>query len=99
MIKPKDQIVWRKKGDLLVVLDTGSGAYYTLNSTAMDLWIGLVEEGGTLETVVGRIAAKYGEAPTMAQVEADCRKMLAEWQSTGLVEEASAPPSPPAPAA
>jgi hypothetical protein len=93
MIKAKDQIVWRKKGDLLVVLDTGSGAYFTLNATAMDLWIGVVEEGGGLEAVAGRIAEKYGEAPVRAQVEADCRRMLGEWQSAGLVEEASQAPT------
>lgn len=93
MIKPKDQIVWRKKGELLVVLDTGSGAYFTLNATAMDLWVGVVEEGGALETVAEGIAAKYGEVPAREQVVADCRRMLAEWQSAGLVVEAPSTPT------
>lgn len=87
MIKPKDQVVWRKKGDLLVVLDTASGCYFTLNASAMDLWLGLLEEGVTLAQVVERIAAKFAEPPAAEQVEADCRRMLAEWQSSGLVEE------------
>jgi hypothetical protein len=88
MIKPKDQVVWRKKGDLLVVLDTASGCYFTLNATAMDLWLGLVEEGGTLTQVAERLAAKFGDPPAPEQVMADCQRMLAEWQSSGLVEEA-----------
>jgi hypothetical protein len=93
MIKPKDQIVWRKKGELLVVLDTGSGAYYTLNATAMDLWVGVVEEGGALEAVAETIAGRYPEAPAREQVVADCRRMLTEWQSAGLVEEAPSAPT------
>ena len=87
MTKPKDQVVWRKKGDLLVVLDTASGSYFTLNATAMDLWLAMVEEGATLPAAAERIAAKFTEPPSVEQVEADCRKMLDEWQSQGLVEE------------
>jgi hypothetical protein len=92
MIKPKDHVVWRKKGDLLVVLDTASGSYFTLNATAMDLWLGLLEEGRGLDAVARGIRDKFTEPPAIEQVEADCRKMLDEWQSQGLVEEVAGEP-------
>ena len=90
MIKSKEHVVWRQKADLLVVLDTESGCYFTLNATAMALWLGMVEGGATLEEAVERIASRYPEAPARERVEGDCRRMLTEWREAGLVEEAPA---------
>jgi hypothetical protein len=86
MWKSKEHVVWRAKGDLLVVLDTVSGHYYTLNETAVDLWRGLFEEMKSLEAVLSNIQARYADAPELPQVEADCRESLAYWASEGLIE-------------
>ena len=90
MISAKHHVVWRQKADLLVVLDTESGRYFTLNATAMQLWLAVFERGASLEQDAERMVALYGEGPSRAQVEADCRGMLGEWREAGLVEEKDA---------
>ena len=49
MWKVKEHIVWRQKKDMLVVLDSLSGHYYTLNPVAMDLWLGCFADNKPLE--------------------------------------------------
>lgn len=87
MLKTKDHVVWRKKQDLLVVLDTDSGHYYTLNPTAMDLWLGLIQDGKPLEEVLQEIRDKYADPPSLDQLQDDCRSIMDEWISNGLVSE------------
>ena len=89
MWKAKEHVAWRIKGDLLVVLDTVSGHYYTLNQTAVDLWRGLFDEKLGLQAVLSRIQARYPDAPALAALEADCRESLAYWVAEGLIEPAA----------
>jgi len=86
MWKSKEHVVWRIKGDLLVVLDTVSGHYYTLNEVAVALWRGLFEQKKTFEAVLGDIQSLYPDAPERAQLEADCQESLAYWTAEGLIE-------------
>jgi hypothetical protein len=88
--KSKEHVVWRIKGDLLVVLDTVSGHYYTLNETAVALWRGLFVEGKAFETVISDIGSCYPDAPTLAQVEAECRETLDYWAAEKLIEQTGA---------
>jgi Coenzyme PQQ synthesis protein D (PqqD) len=90
MWKSKEHVVWRTKGDLLVILDTVSGHYYTLNEVAVHLWRGLFEEKKILEAVLGEIKTRYVDAPEREELEADCRASLAFWAAEGLVEQSSA---------
>jgi len=87
MWKAKENVVWRIKGDLLVVLDTVSGHYYTLNETAVDLWRGLFEEKKCLEDVISGIQSRYPDAPEAALLKADCRESLDYWIAEKLIEQ------------
>ena len=87
MWKSKEHVVWRIKGDLLVILDTVSGHYYTLNETAVDLWRGLFEEKKSFEAVISGIQSRYTDVPEICGLEADCRESLAYWASEGLIEQ------------
>ena len=89
MLKSKQQVVWRSKGDLLVVLDTVSGHYYTLNQVAAMLWRGLFEKNQSLPGVVEEMVVTYPSGPTPAQIDLDCREAIAFWTQEGLVEEIS----------
>lgn len=87
MLKAKEKIVWRKKKELLVILDTESGNYYTLNETAQDLWMSFIVGGEALEDSVNEIAGNYAEPPPADQVMADCKIIIEDWKDNGLVEE------------
>lgn len=84
--KSKEHVVWRIKGNLLVVLDTVSGHYYTLNEVAVDLWQGLFEEKKSFAAVLEGIRARYPDAPDAAQLESDCRASLDYWVAEKLIE-------------
>lgn len=87
MWRSKEHVVWRVKGDLLVVLDTVSGHYYTLNEVAVDLWRGLFEEKKSFEAVLNGIRSRYSDAPDAAQLELDCRESLDYWVAEKLIEQ------------
>lgn len=86
MWKLNEHVVWRVQGELLVVLDTVSGHYYTLNEVAVYLWRGLFEEKKSFETVMEAIRTSYPDAPDAAQLEADCRETIAYWMAEKLLE-------------
>jgi hypothetical protein len=86
MWKSKEHVVWRIKGELLVILDTVSGHYYTLNETAVDLWRGLFEEKQSFGAVLSSIQSRYTDAPKISGLEADCRESLDYWVAEGLIE-------------
>lgn len=87
MWKAKEHVVWRIKGDLLVVLDTVTGHYYTLNETAVELWRGLFEEKKSFEAALTNLQARYADAPEKSKLEADCRESLAYWAAEGLIKQ------------
>ena len=89
MLKAKEKVVWRKKKDLLVLLDTESGNYYTLNETAQDLWMAYIVNGQSLDMVIGDITKKYVESPSSEQIESDCQLLIEDWKKNELVEEAN----------
>ena len=87
--KAKEHVVWRVKGDLLVVLDTVSGHYYTLNEVAVELWRGLFDEKKSFQAVLEDIRAGFPDAPDAGQLEADCRESLDYWVAEKLIEPAA----------
>lgn len=87
MLKAKEKIVWRKKKELLVVLDTDSGKYFTLNETAQDLWMSHIVNGETLAKAAEELGSKFADTPPLENVIADCQKLIDEWVENGLVEE------------
>jgi hypothetical protein len=86
MWKVKEHIVWRQKNDMLVVLDTLSGHYYTLNPVAMDLWLGCFADNKPLETVISELTDKYTDAPDTREIKSDCLESLEYWQEEKLIE-------------
>lgn len=87
MYKAQEHIVHRKKGDLLVVLDTRNGHYYTFNTTAVDIWMDLVEGGKSIETVLTALQDKYDETPDEQQLRSEVDNLLQVWTARGLIEE------------
>jgi hypothetical protein len=90
MWKVKEHIVWRQKNDMLVVLDTLSGHYYTLNKAAMDLWLGCFADNKSLEIVISEISEKYLDTPDVQQVKSDCLESIEYWQKESLIETTQA---------
>jgi len=66
-----DEVVWREVGDDLVVLELSTSTYLTLNGSAKQLWIGLVD-GATVPELAERLTARYGitEEQALADTEA-----------------------------
>ena len=87
MLKVKKNIVWRKKKELLVLLDTVSGCYYTLNPTGQDLWLMHIVESQPLDRIIDRISAKYNNPPEREQIQMDCQKLIDNWKANKLIEE------------
>ena len=87
MLKAKEKIVWRKKKELLVILDTDSGHYFTLNETAQDLWMSHIVGGKTLEEAAAEIAGKYSDPPPVSEICRECGLIIVEWLENGLVED------------
>lgn len=86
VLKAKEKIVWRKKKDLLVILNTESGSYYTLNEVAQDLWMNHIVDGKDLEASVEKIADSYDGSPATEQIKDDCLKIIDEWKDSDMVE-------------
>src|SRR6478609_10667795 len=52
-------VVWSEVDNEVIVLDTSSGDFYSLNATASEVWKGL-ESDDTLDTIAARLSANYG---------------------------------------
>ncbi len=87
MFKPSENIVWRKKKKLLVLLDKKNGSYFTLNSTGQDLWLSHIVEGEPLHEVISNIQKKYANPPEEKQIIEDCHKLISEWHHNQLIEK------------
>ncbi len=88
---PKKDIVWRKKEDMIVLLNTTTGHYYTVNQTAATLWNGLVGEGMSLDEAVEKIHREYDDAPSRSVIRQECIRQAEEWKSENLIEEKPSP--------
>lgn len=58
VLKVRDEVVCKEIGDVCVILDLRSGAFYTLNETAGLFWK-LIGEGITAEEICVRITQQY----------------------------------------
>jgi len=83
----KSDVVWRKSKDTLVLLNTSSGLYYTVNPTGALLWSSLVEKGTSFDEAVSSIQQEFAGAPDAAAIRTDCARMLEEWKAEKLIEE------------
>lgn len=76
-------------GEDVVILDTASSTYYTLNAVGARIWL-LAQQGLTLNDIRAVLLDDYAvEAP---QLDADIREFLRQTQEWGLITVAPAVP-------
>lgn len=76
-----ENVIWSEMDGEVILLDTASGEFYSLNETATEAWQGL-ERGETLDQIAASFADKYG-VPA-AQAQADVAELIAELRALGL---------------
>jgi Coenzyme PQQ synthesis protein D (PqqD) len=74
-------LVWSELDDEIIVLDTSSGDFYSLNKTATEVWKAL-EAKTPVEQIAAGLASRYGIDP--AQAMADVLELTREFQDLGL---------------
>jgi len=65
-----DDVVWREAGDELVVLELTTTTYLTLNGTAKQLWLGLLD-GATVDELVGTLSGRFGISAEQARADTE----------------------------
>ena len=83
-------IVWRQVGDEVVVLDTSSSNYLSVNRSAAALWPLLVE-GATPDVLANALASRYGIG--QEQATTDVSALVLSLEQLGLLEASSDQPS------
>jgi hypothetical protein len=78
----KDRIVWKNIGDETIVADIESGAYYTLEGPAREIWEA-VAAGGGLKEAVDRVVAEY--AVERGEAEKDAKDFIRELEANRLI--------------
>ncbi len=87
MFKPMQDVVSRKKENMLILLRTSTGHYYTLNETGSLLWENLIEKQLPLDKCISVIVAGYEDSPDPGEIRTDCDALIKEWKSEQLIEE------------
>jgi hypothetical protein len=82
-----EQVLMRRVGDEMVMLDLTGETYYGLNPVGARL-MQLAETGATLAQIVDRLIEEFDAV--RAQVEADVLRVAAELLAAGLIEQESA---------
>ena len=78
----RDDVLWRRSLDAVILLPVGAEEPMTLPGTGASVW-DLLEEPASLAELVAILADAYEEAP--AVIEHDVRALLAELESLGAV--------------
>ena len=74
-------VVWSEVDNEVIVLDTSSGDFYSLNETATAVWKGL-ESNDSVDTIAARLSAKYGI--DLARTAADVSALAEEFRAMKL---------------
>jgi hypothetical protein len=78
-----DNVVWREVDEELVVLELPTTTYLTLNGSAMQLWLRLVE-GATPEELVDMLIDRYNISSELAK--SDTESFLADLAERELLD-------------
>jgi hypothetical protein len=81
----RDDVLWRRSLDAVIVLPVGADEPLTLPGTGAAVW-DLLEEPASLAELVAALAEVYEEDP--AVVELDVTTLLAELEDLGAVTRA-----------
>ena len=85
----KPDIVWTTVSDGVVLFSTERELYYGANRVAALVWERLVEGAGSFDDVCATVAERYPDVE-VAQVRADVRELLADFEQHGLVQHGAA---------
>jgi hypothetical protein len=86
-LRPSNEVVSRKLGDRLVVVNLRTNRIYELNSTASRMWE-LLEAGSNRTEIEETLLEEYDVERSVASEEID--RTLAEFSSEGLIGEREA---------
>jgi hypothetical protein len=78
-----DNIVWRQVGDEVMVLDTASSEYLSVNLTGSALWA-LLLEGSTLSSLSSALVERFGVDQESAMHDASA--FLSSLEQLGLLQ-------------
>jgi hypothetical protein len=85
MDKPKTEVVWKQVGsDSYVLLSLGTGQYFSLNESAMMVWL-LLQSGCSDAEVVTKLAQQYNVAGSAVSIDVDV--LIADFTANGLLTE------------
>ena len=84
----RDDVLWRRSLDAVIVLPVGADEPSTLPGTGAIVW-DLLEEPATVAELVAILADAYEEDP--AVVDHDVRALLADLETLGAVEQGAFP--------
>jgi len=74
-------IVWSELDNEVILLDTSSGDFYSLNETATEVWKRL-ESNDSVHQIATHLAAKYGI--DLAQAAADVSELVEAFRTMKL---------------
>ena len=74
-------VVWSEVDDEVILLDTSSGDFYSLNETATEVWKGL-ESNDSVDAIAAHLSAKYGI--DVARAAADVSALAEEFRAMKL---------------
>lgn len=79
----QDNVVWRQVGDEVMILDTASSEYLSVNTTGSALWP-LLLEGSSLGDLSSALVDKFGVGEDTAA--ADASAFVASLEQMGLLQ-------------
>lgn len=79
------KVAWRLLDDEVVIVNTDTSFYYTLNGTGTYMWSILDKEKKTLQEIVKKIAAHYGKDEN--SIAGDVKKILKDLVRENLITE------------
>lgn len=85
MYTAADDIVWKTKKDMLILLNTKTGHYFTLNPIAGLLWNKLVVESKSFDDAVQAVIDDCENAPQKEIVVSDCNEIIENWKNENLI--------------
>jgi hypothetical protein len=80
-----DNASWKKMDDLIIVVNLDTGAYYSLNRTASEIWENLAS-GKTIEEITAHLADTFDTADISEEkLETDISGSIDEWLAENLI--------------
>lgn len=82
--KPTEKTTWKKLNDKVIIVDIESGHYYSLNDTASNIWMGLMENKSTTD-VLNEMSKAYDISKET--LETDIKESVSNWEKYELITQ------------